>query len=40
MFGFAVGVERVWSALPAAIRLLAVVLAVAAASHTNPFRWE
>ena len=41
MFRFAVRAERAWSSLPYAIRLLAVVLAVAGLGHhTDPFRWD
>jgi hypothetical protein len=40
MFRFAVRAERAWSSVPHVVRLLAVVLAVAAlGSHTDPFRW-
>jgi hypothetical protein len=40
MFRFAVRAERAWSRVPYAIRLLAVLLAVAGlGSHTDPFRW-
>jgi hypothetical protein len=43
MIRFAVRAERAWSSLPYAIRLLAVLLAVAVAGsggRPDPFRWD